>query len=433
MAFQPWKSDGGSERTSENTAAGIEVAADAADLKRTPVTPELPSFPTAPTDPKWVFVAPQYAGFEQAVGGNERIVLISGDDKTYIVDAESGTRLRTIVIPERDRAFRDCRGFRNPNKLFCTLDNDSAAVLDVATGAVTDLPDPASRTEVSYSVTGDTVVAVTKTRVTAYDDTGRTAWSAPGGSNSVLDFPDGTPAIPSISGTVFTLRDVATGRIIYTYDAGKTRYPEQSVNIEWTPFASGFSVVVDNEVPSDAHVDFYDSAGKKTSSAAPGWLPAEYGPSPALTRLLRMGTVTPLPLLTNDDTKQVASFDPATGKPVVTAQLDTEPGVIMAAVSTTVVVSHRPPPPGSSPSASANDLVWFDVYDGSGGSFNQDFPNYLGTDGERMLLGVDRDRTTDLVAYGADDTDPLWRMPLESSIGLRVIGGKVYDGKRRLL
>ncbi|WP_298444469.1 serine/threonine-protein kinase [Gordonia sp. (in: high G+C Gram-positive bacteria)] len=401
----------------------VTVAADAKKLKRDPVTPDMASLATEPKEALWIYKpsANDYSS-PQAIGGTETTVYMaeSDADRTTIdlVDAATGKLQRTVRVTGFDDLY-GCRNLATANKIICSTGSSSGgyAIVDLTTGAATTLP---TGSGTRLTVTGDTALISSDYSVAAYGLTGRKLWSADDSTSSTDTVPDGSPVAAVTDGAVFTLRDITTGKVLFTHDASKAINPEQDVQTTWMPFRGGFAVVNDAD-----RVDLYNAAGTKTATVDDGWLPVDYEPSAAATGL---------PVLTDDKSNQTATFDPATGRPAVTVRLESDASRILAAVGTAVAVSYTSPTASAS-SGSGYATAWFDAYSGGGGQdITVTLPKVLGTDGERLLVSNDSGSSGSFGAYGpgrgyAAD----WTVYLKNSYGLLVAGGKLYDRNRRLL
>ncbi|MCK0438351.1 serine/threonine protein kinase [Gordonia alkaliphila] len=431
-AMQPWNSDNPGA-----TRPGVTVSP-------TPPTspelghPDMASLATKPEDPKWVFDVPGKLTERSSVtpaGGNEKLVMISVNrDRTntlYLLDADTGKVVRTVPVTGIENPYvHDCKNFTDPNKLICPMDTRNAyATIDLGTGAITPVPvsgDP------KVVVSGNTALFLTENSITAISNTGRRLWGTPHFNELVERLPQGSPVVPVATETTLTLHDATTGKAVYTYDAIKALGPGHTSRVTWQPYADGFLIVTPGESLNDNLVEIYDAAGTKTATVENGWLPVAYDAAEG------HAVVSPLPVLTNKHTNQVASVDPETGRPVVTVQLPAVATEVLGAVGTKVAVEYVSAEL-SLPGQTKMSQVWFDVYDGAGGTFTTHYPpRLLGTDGKRLLIEESDDfsvyETNDYSPLEAVNSQPLWEVKSTGSQDEPfVIGGKLYVANRRML
>ncbi|UQE76329.1 serine/threonine-protein kinase [Gordonia sp. PP30] len=380
------------------------------------VTPDMASLKSAPTDPKWVFTGAGPRSV-QAVGGNERYVMMtsdggSGGATVYVVDARSGKGVHQWTVPGSGVVLSSCHGLEPGDAVVCATDVVEGAyvIIDLATGKLHPLSVGRGGRVI---VSGDTVVTIAKSgAITAYGADGAAKWSAQSSASAWRLPVEGSPVIALSDGRTFTVREIATGRTVFSEDAASGLDPERESS--WGAFRTGFVINAGNRV------ELYNAAGTKTATVEGGWSPVGYDEG---------ASATGLPVLTDEATKQTATFDPATGKPVATVTWPEPAGLITGAVGTKVVVTF----PSAGTAASNGDgypFGWFDAYDGKTGTFDAQFGTALGTDGERLLVSLDSDS---FAAFGIDSSTPLWRQTLDDRYTLLAVGGKLYDRNRRLL
>ena len=426
----------GDDDPDEPTSSWATASADARDLERDPVGPALPSLDEQPKEALWSFSPPgSTSSFvsAKAVGGTDEYALIgdreykSGTSTAvlYVVDAKSGKHVRTLRFPGSGNNVQDCQNLKTENRVVCRISGSGRsstqfAIIDAASGDIK-----------RFTATGDTVrttgdvalVASSSSRtdgdLTAFDVDGKRLWST---SNLIgSPPPSGSPVVAESRGQVFRLRDVATGKTLYTRDASKALDSSQPTDVTWAPFRGGFAVQVGK--PDNFRVELYDAEGKRTATVEKGWSIVPYSTAGTM-------SATPLPVLTNEGTDKTATVDPATGTPALTVSLEYHAAQIEGAVGTKVAVSYQSPSASTTSGGSSGyAYAWFDAYQATAGHFGFARPEILGTDGTNLLVASD----SKVHALAPERESAAWTISLKNDYGLISAGGRLYDGNRRLI
>lgn len=427
----------GDESPDGSASSWATASADAGGLERDPVGPTMPSLNEPPKEALWSFTPPGSTASSisaKIVGGTEEYTLIGDRDYVggtatavlHVVDARSGEHLRTLRFPGDGNTVRECQNLTTHNRVVCRISGSG-----VRTSAQFAIIDPASGDITRFTASGDTVrtsgdvavVASSSSRtdgdVTAFGVDGRRLWS----TSDLIGAPppSGSPVVAESRGGVFRLREVTTGRTVYTRDASKALDSSQPTDVTWAPFRGGFAVQVGKS--DNVRVELYDTTGRRTATVEKGWSIVPYSTAGTM-------SATPLPVLTDEVTGKTATFDPATGTPVLTMSLEYHAAQIEGAVGTEVVVSYQSPSASTaSGGGSGYAYAWFDAYRATAGHFDFSRPEVLGTDGTNLLVASD----STVYALTPERESPSWSVSVKNDDGLISAGGKLYEGNRRLL
>ncbi|EGD55906.1 serine/threonine-protein kinase [Gordonia neofelifaecis] len=391
-----------------------ELTAAAREMTLPNVNPLLPSLETKPTASKWQYRPP--AGQDEGgagakvLGAGGDVVLVGRDADVDIVDATTGQTRRTVQI-RGDEAAWECGVHASGEWAACQLGTSGPlTTIDLGrgtvTGTTTDSPD-------SFAIVGDAVVLSSGSgdsyHVEVVDRRAHTLWER----DSTADVTIGGPVVgvmPRPSGAFATDQMVAI-RVSDGRELAKTDKPARDYETEpqFFPYAGGF-LLGDH---------FYDTDGKQLARLTGTWQPL------TVTRGNPLTAPAPALLLMADLDDEIGVIDPATGDLLWSRKLGGAYSAHQTAAGSSVLVTNM------KAQEELPRFAWYTLATGEGTSMSKSqLREVLGTDGTRVLIS-----TSDaFVVYDAGGRTPLWRLPIDMTIGVTVqAGGHVYWNAYRVV